>query len=62
MIREIISVIVAIALILAGLSFVLYWLENGGRVLILLAGSTMLIAGFYVIKDVVQSALRRPAR
>jgi uncharacterized membrane protein YkgB len=55
-------VVLAIAMLLAGLSFVIYWLDQGGRAATLIAGSTLLIAGFLVLKDVIQSALKRPAR
>lgn len=58
--RRAISVVAAIVFMLAGLAGVLFWLDAGGRALFLIAGTTMLITGFYLVKDAIQYPRRHP--
>jgi len=60
LVRRAISVVAAVALMLAGLSFILYLLESGGPVLFLISGTTLLIVGYHMIRDAIQSPQRHP--
>lgn len=49
--RKMMSLLVAVAVLIAGLSAVLYSLTEGGKLLILLAGITALVVAFFWIKE-----------
>jgi xanthine/uracil permease len=49
--RRIIGLVCSAALLVLGLSGMLYWLGNGGRALIFIGAATLFIAGIFWIKE-----------